>query len=97
MTHNTAVYVFVEKLMIMLSSIYPNFRKFTTSVMDHVPNKKITKTVQIWFFMYKILVLQKSGTSLQLPTGRIPVTELEGLLNVLLQGQAYTGHWITKS
>ena len=73
--------------MIMLSSIFPNFRKFTTSAMDHVSNAKITKTLQIWFFMYKILVLQQSGTSLQLPMGRIRVIELEGLLNVLLQGQ----------
>ena len=65
--------------------------------MDYVPNTKITKTLQIGLFMYKILVLQQSGTSLQLPTGRIHVTELEGLLNALLQGQVYKGHWITKS
>ena len=55
----------------MLSSIFPNFKKFTTSVADHVPNTKIAKTLQIRFFMYKILVLQQSGTSLQLPMGRI--------------------------
>ena len=36
----------------MLSFIFPNFRKFTTSVTDHVPNTKSTKTLQIWFFMY---------------------------------------------
>ena len=71
----------------MLSSIFPNFRKFTTSVTDHVSSTKITKTLQIWFFMYKILVLQQSGTSLQLPMGRIHVMELEGLLNTLLDGQ----------
>ena len=71
----------------MLSSIFPNFRKFTASVTDHVPSTKITKTLQIWFFMYKILVLQQSGTSLQLPMGRIRVMELEGLLNTLLDGQ----------
>ena len=47
--------------------------------------------------MYKILVLQQSRTSLQLLTGKIRVTELEGLLNVLLQRQVYEGHWITKS
>ena len=83
--------------MIMLSSIFHNFRKFTTLVRDHVPNKKITKILQIWFLMYKILVLKQSGTSLQLPTGRICETELQGLLNILLQGQVYNGHWITKS
>ena len=47
--------------------------------------------------MYKILVLQQNGTFLQLPTGRIGVMELEGQLNILLQGQVYKGHWITKS
>ena len=36
----------------MLSFIFPNFRKFITSVTDHVSNTKITKTLQIWFFMY---------------------------------------------
>ena len=30
-------------------------------------------------------------------SGRIHVMELEGLSNVLLQGQVYKGHWITKS
>ena len=47
--------------------------------------------------MYKILVLQQIGTSLQLPTGLICVMELEELLNILLQGEDYKGHWITKS
>ena len=66
MTHTTvAVYVFVEKLINDYVKFYlPQLQKI---VMDHVPNTKIT-TLQIWFFMYKILVLQQSRTSLQLPT-----------------------------
>ena len=40
-----AVHVFVEKLINdYVNKLYPpNFRKFTTSVTDHVPN-----TLQVW-------------------------------------------------
>ena len=60
------------------------------------PIKKLQKLCKSIFHVQDFSITE-NGTSLQLPTGRIPVTELEGLLNVLLQGQAYKGHWITKS
>ena len=74
MTHYTvAVYVFMEKLINDYVKFYlPQLQKiqdFSDGLCAQYT--KITKTLQIWFFIYKILVLQQSGTSLQLSTGRI--------------------------
>ena len=49
MTHDTvAVYMFAEKFLNDYVKLYlPELQKITTSVTDHVPSTKITKTLQI--------------------------------------------------
>ena len=81
MTHNTvAVYAFVEKLINDYVKLYlPQIQKIHYFSDGPCAQFKNYKNFANLIFMYKILVLQQSGTTLRLLTGRIRVIELEGL------------------
>ena len=98
-THDTvAVYVFVEKLLNDYVKLYlPQLQKIHCFSDGSCAQYKNYKN-----FANLILHVQDFGITTEwnffaTSHGKNLCVELEGLLNILLQGQVYKGHWITKS
>ena len=99
MTHNTiAVYLFVEKLITDYVKFYlPQLPKIHYLSDGSCAQYKNYKNFANLIFHVQDFGITAEWNLFATSSGRIHVMELEGLSNVLLQGQVYKGHWITKS